>query len=187
MSVLVERLGAGRIEAALSLDGSFLVDSRLSLHARDGIIGYEVVALAPYRKRYGDEAGDDDLRDYLAAADRVAFVAIERDEVVGRVLVSTNWNGYALIDDIAVDAGHRRSGAGAALLGRAIAWARECGHPGVMLETQDRNVAACRFYERHGFILGGFDRCHYAHDAAVRDEIALFWYLDLAAPDIADG
>jgi len=187
MSVLVERLSAGRIEAALSLDGSFLVDSRLSLQARDGVIAYEAVPLAPYRKRYGDEADDDDLHDYLVAEDRIAFVAIERGEVVGRVLVSTNWNGYALIDDIAVDAGRRRSGAGAALLDRAIAWARERGHPGLMLETQDHNVAACRFYERHGFVLGGFDRFHYRHDAAVRHETALFWYLDLATPGAGGG
>ncbi|MGO1001485.1 GNAT family N-acetyltransferase [Lysobacter sp. CA196] len=181
MSALVERLCAERIEAALSLDGSFLVDSRLSLHARDGVIDYELVPLPPYRKRYRDEADDDDLRDYLATEDRIAFVAIERGEVIGRVLVSTSWNGYAMIDDIAVDAGHRRSGAGAALLDRAIAWAREGGYPGLMLETQDHNVAACRFYARQGFVLGGFDRFHYRHDAAVRHETALFWYLDLAS------
>lgn len=181
MSVHIEPLSAARVEAALGLDGSFLVDSRLSLRAHDGVIDYDIVPLPPYRKRYHDQADDDDLREYLDAEDRIAFLAIEQDEAIGRVLVSTNWNGYALIDDIAVDAARRRSGAGAALLQRAIDWARERGHPGLMLETQDHNVAACRFYARHGFVLGGFDRFHYRHDAAVRHEAALFWYLDFAA------
>ena len=29
--------------------------------------------------------------------------------------------------------------------------------PGIMLETQNNNVAACKFYEKCGFVIGGFD------------------------------
>ncbi|MGH8080719.1 MAG: GNAT family N-acetyltransferase [Lysobacter sp.] len=82
-----------------------------------------------------------------------------------------------MIDDIAVDAAARRSGAGSALIDRALAWAHERGLPGAMLETQDNNAAACRFYQRKGFVLGGFDRFHYANDPELRHETALFWYL----------
>ena len=42
-----------------------------------------------------------------------------------------------------------------------------------------------RFYARHGFVLGGYDRMHYAHDPALRDETALFWYLDLGGLGLA--
>lgn len=185
MSVTIEPLRAEHVAAAAGFDASFLVDSRLSLHARDGVIGFEILPLTPYRKRYRTTEAED-LREYLDDAgpldnadsdDRAGFVAIEQGAIIGRLLLSRSWNGYASIDDIAVDAGARRSGAGSALIERAVAWARQRNLPGVMLETQDNNVAACCFYERKGFVLGGFDNFHYANDAEVAHETALFWYL----------
>ncbi len=59
----------------------------------------------------------------------------------------------------------------------AIAWARSKQLPGIMLETQNINVAACRFYESCGFKLGGMDRFLYKGISKDLDEIALYWYL----------
>ncbi|WP_363796348.1 GNAT family N-acetyltransferase [Lysobacter firmicutimachus] len=179
MSPSIVALTPALAAAAFAFDSSFAVDSRLRLRSEGGAIAYDIEPLPPYRKRYGDEPGDEDLDEHFEGEQAAGFLAILDGAVIGRVLVSTAWNGLALIDDIAVDAGQRRSGAGAALLQRATDWARERGLPGVVLETQDRNVAACRFYARHGFVLGGYDRMHYAHDPALREETALFWYLDL--------
>jgi streptothricin acetyltransferase len=50
------------------------------------------------------------------------------------------------------------------------------GLPGVRLETQSNNVAACRFYERQGFVLKGFDADLYRGEMPGTREIALFWY-----------
>ena len=66
---------------------------------------------------------------------------------------------------------------GRALLQHAVAWARERQLAGVMLETQNNNVAACRLYESCGFQLGGFDRYLYKGLHPDTDEIALYWYL----------
>lgn len=44
-----------------------------------------------------------------------------------------------------------------------------------LLETQDNNLAACRFYHRCGFVLGGVDALLYSNTSA-RGELALFWY-----------
>jgi ribosomal protein S18 acetylase RimI-like enzyme len=60
---------------------------------------------------------------------------------------------------------------------QAIAWAQDRQLPGVMLETQNINVAACRLYERCGFTLGGFDRYLYQGLHPDTEEIALYWYL----------
>jgi streptothricin acetyltransferase len=60
---------------------------------------------------------------------------------------------------------------------QAVAWARGRGLTGIMLETQNINVAACRLYERCGFVLGGFDACLYRGVMLGTREIALFWYL----------
>jgi streptothricin acetyltransferase len=46
-----------------------------------------------------------------------------------------------------------------------------------MLETQNTNVAACLFYRRCGFELGGFDRFLYHAIHPDSDEIALYWYM----------
>ena len=60
-------------------------------------------------------------------------------------------------------------------------WARTQQLAGVMLETQNNNVAACRLYESGGFQLVGFDRCLYRGLHPGTDEIALYWYLVFAA------
>ncbi len=46
-----------------------------------------------------------------------------------------------------------------------------------MLETQDNNVGACKFYESCGFQLKGFDTSLYKAIDQVKNEIALYWYL----------
>lgn len=66
---------------------------------------------------------------------------------------------------------------GQALMERAVEWAKSKGFPGMMLETQSNNVAACRLYERCGFMLGGFDSYLYKALDPGTDEIALYWYL----------
>lgn len=85
------------------------------------------------------------------------------------------WNGFAYVNDLIVDRAHRGHGVGTALLRAGIDWAREQSFPGVMLETQHDNVAACRFYEAHGFVLGGFDRMTFQMHKP--GEVALYWYL----------
>jgi streptothricin acetyltransferase len=47
---------------------------------------------------------------------------------------------------------------------------------GLMLETQDINLAACRFYHRCGFVLGAVDTMLYGN-CRNKDEKALFWYM----------
>lgn len=44
--------------------------------------------------------------------------------------------------------------------------------PGIMLETQNNNVAACKFYEKCGF-----DFLVYKGLDMQNDEVALYWYL----------
>ena len=88
-----------------------------------------------------------------------------------------NWNRFAIIWDLAVEPSFRRQGVGRRLIEHALRWARDRGLPGVMLETQNINVAACRLYARCGFELGGFDGYLYRGVAPGTREIALFWYL----------
>jgi streptothricin acetyltransferase len=165
---------AADIQHLAELDYSFTIDAVLT-GPFDGPGAPPATPLAaPYRKTYGFDAGE--VADYLAG-ERALFVAGAAP--VGYIAVSRSWNGYASVDDLAVDAAHRGRGAARALLDAAVAWTRDQGLAGVRLETQHNNVAACRLYARYGFVLGGHDRHLYTALRTGREEIALFWYLFL--------
>lgn len=156
--------------AEAGLDASFQVTEELRPYYLDGCFGYDIVAVEPYRKSYRDDDDDDDEE-----ADGELFIARLGDRAAGAIALSAAWNGYARIDNILVDAGLRRSGVATALLHHATDWCRARRLPGLMLETQSNNVAACKLYERFGFRLGGFD-LHLYGALAAPAEIALFWY-----------
>jgi ribosomal protein S18 acetylase RimI-like enzyme len=156
-------------------DNSFTVEAELRLTAEDGRVGYSVVAVTPYVKRYDLEIHD--AQAYLEKPDHAAWLAYVDGRIAGQILVHENWNRFAIIWDIAVDPPFRRRGIGRQLIAEADAWARGRGLTGIMLETQNINVAACRLYERCGFVLGGFDACLYRGVMPGTREIALFWYL----------
>ena len=48
-----------------------------------------------------------------------------------------------------------------------------------MIETQNINVNACRFYAKQGCKLGGINRYGYGDHPQVKHEVMLIWYLDL--------
>jgi len=82
----------------------------------------------------------------------------------------------AVLWDLRVAPGSRRSGAGSALFTAAAEWARERGCSALEIETQQVNVPACRFYQRMGCSLAALDRFAYAE---LPDETQLIWHLDL--------
>jgi GNAT superfamily N-acetyltransferase len=55
----------------------------------------------------------------------------------------------------------RRHGVAKALLDVAQFWSRKKNLPGMMLETQNNNLGACRLYERCGYVMGGIDHLRY--------------------------
>lgn len=57
----------------------------------------------------------------------------------------------AVLDSIVVDAKHRRTGVGSALLRATEAWAKEKGLSDVRLNVFDSNEDALRFYAIHGY------------------------------------
>src|SRR5690606_19655102 len=103
--------------------------------------------VAAYCKAYGFDAE----QFVNIGSDQVLIVAKESGRVCGYLLASEGWNRYGLIDDFAVDRPCRGTGLAAQLMSHATTWTKARGLPGLRLETQANNVAACRFYRRQGF------------------------------------
>lgn len=80
----------------------------------------------------------------------------------------------AVLWDIRVAPSHRRHGVGSRLLQAAARFAWDQGCTVLKVESQSTNPAACRFYAKHGFKLGGVRQGAYAD---LPDEIQLLWYL----------
>lgn len=82
----------------------------------------------------------------------------------------------AVLWDIRVAPARRGQGVGRALVTEAVEWARERGCVEMKVETQDVNVAACRFYAATGFLLSEIVPDAYAG----LDETMLLWRLPIA-------
>ena len=82
----------------------------------------------------------------------------------------------AALWDMRVAPGYRRQGTGSALFEAVTSGARERGCTLLLIETQNINVPACRFYAAQGCTLGAIDRYAYAD---LPDETQLIWTLPL--------
>ncbi|AZD22030.1 Streptothricin acetyltransferase [Pseudomonas chlororaphis subsp. aurantiaca] len=155
-------------------DFSFEVSAYAQAQSEQVVAKWPLHHITPYRKCYGIDP--EEFSSYRDAADSAVFMAYLDDEPVGHVVVSTNWNGYAHIDELAVHAPARRHGVAKALLDVAQFWSRKKKLPGIMLETQNNNLGACRLYERCGYVVGGIDHLRYRGIDPTTAEVAIFWY-----------
>jgi ribosomal protein S18 acetylase RimI-like enzyme len=175
MKITIREIDQNTVQSVKNGGSTFEVTSKLVPHAENGKISYSFVDVSPYKKQYGAERVDPDT--YVDNPDRIVFFAFVDDELAGQIRVLKHWNAYAYIEDIAVNENYRGHGIGRALIERATEWAKAKGFPGMMLETQDNNVPACRLYAGCGFELRGFDTHLYKALDPCTDEIALYWYL----------
>lgn len=181
MAVLIEKADNFLFEAAGNCDFSFDVEAFYKPVFDQPVAEWRRIAVASYRKSYDNPNGPAGQ----AREGSAMFVAILNGDPVGRLSVCRNWNGYGLLDHFGVERPHRSGGIGRRLFEQARAWAQAERLPGLMLETQNNNIGACRFYERQGFTLGGIDRFLYRGIDADTREIALFWYLPFDAKPAA--
>ena len=107
------------------------------------------------------------------------------DHCVGGVTVAHDTPGLdifegrsdlAVIWDIRIAPARRQHGVGTSLFKAAEAWAVARGCRQLKVETQNINLAACRFYARQGCVLRAAHRGVYRE---CPDEVQLLWYKDL--------
>lgn len=113
------------------------------------------------------------------------LAASVRDEHVGGAVIAFDTPGVEMLEgrddlgvlwDIRVHPSHRRRGVGSALFRAAEEWALARGCRELKVETQNNNVAACRFYARQGCVLRAVNPGAYA---SLPDEVQLLFSKEL--------
>jgi streptothricin acetyltransferase len=175
MNIQIREINQDNLAQINQCDNSFQVEKQCCLFTRGDDIYYTLAPARKFMKRYPPETLD--YTSYIGNPEKTVFFAYTDGQLAGQIILRKNWNGYAYIEDIAVDTHFRRQGIGRLLMERAAKWAKSKNLPGIMLETSSINVTACQFYEHFGFKLGGFDRFLYQAVIPGTEEVAIFWYL----------
>lgn len=154
---------------------TFTVRGYASVRVGEPVAAWPVTEVIPYEKNYGVDSLE--FSERRMSGDSTVLVAWLGEEAVGHVVLRAHGNGFAHIDELAVDIPARRNGVARSLLESACRWSQSRRLAGIMLETQNNNLDACRLYEDFGFVVGGVDHlCYRGIDPQTR-EVAIFWYL----------
>jgi GNAT superfamily N-acetyltransferase len=172
-----------KISIAFRVESRFRIE--LLLNGLGGVRFIEEAVAEPYFKDYDkyESPSQWPLRWDISSWGMLAAFAGER-RVGGAAVV---WNtpeldmlryskDTACMWDLRVEPDYRNQGIGRELFNRAIDWAseRKCRH--FIVETQNTNVPACRFYARQGCRLGAINQ--FAYEEAL-DEIQLIWHRNI--------
>ena len=116
------------------------------------------------------------------------FIAFEDDKPVGALtLAGTTPNLYMLggmkgacvLWDIRVDDKYKHQGIGQKLFDEAKSLALEEGYKKMIIESQNNNVTACRFYRKQGAVIAKSDTNAYCSEPGLENEVQLIWTLEL--------
>jgi GNAT superfamily N-acetyltransferase len=140
----------------------------------------------PYVKDY-DALGENPTRwaERFDLSNWGFFSAFKGAQCVGRAAIARDIStlemlegrrDVALLWDIRVALPERRHGVGSALFDAAVKWALARGCLQLKVETQNINVAACRFYAQRGCVIRAVRPGAYPR---LPDEIQLLWFKDL--------
>jgi len=130
------------------------------------------------RRLFGDRVAD--LAEFYGPLEALeCILAEEEGQTVGLLTWKLErWSGLVWLCDIRVRPERRGSGIGTALVAELEWSAARAGARGIMLETQNLNYPAIRFYESRGFRLVGLNT--HLYGLATRPlEVALYLYRPL--------
>ena len=116
------------------------------------------------------------------------FMAFDDEKPIGAMTIAGTTEGMNMLGgrkdacvlwDIRVADGYKHKGIGQRLLDQGIAAAREDGYKVMIIECQNNNVPACKFYRKQGAILTKVDTKAYASEPEIADEVQFVWELGL--------
>lgn len=116
------------------------------------------------------------------------YMAFDGDILVGAMTVAGKTKGLNMLYgredacvlwDIRVADTYKHNGIGQKLIDIGIVNAKKDGYQQMIIECQNNNVPACKFYQKQGAVLSKIDMYAYYLEPVIRDEIQFIWYLDI--------
>ena len=116
------------------------------------------------------------------------YMAFDGDIPVGAMTIAGTTEGMNMLGgktdacvlwDIRVADNYKHMGIGQRLIDQGIADAKSDGYKQMIIECQNNNVPACRFYKKQGALLSKIDMHAYDSEPECENEVQLIWYLDL--------
>lgn len=116
------------------------------------------------------------------------YMAFDGETPVGAMTVAGKTEGMHMLSgrkdacvlwDIRVADAYKRNGIGKELLNMGITGAKNDGYVQMIIECQNNNVPACRFYQKQGAVLSKIDMNAYYLDQESKNEVQFVWYLDI--------
>lgn len=106
-----------------------------------------------------------------------AIGAYDNNTCIGLAIFEFNWNKYLYLSDLKVNKNYRRQGVAQKFIELGLAKATENNYAGIYTIGQDNNLAACLFYLKQGFLIGGFNNRDYQHTQQ-EGKADIYFYLD---------
>lgn len=106
-----------------------------------------------------------------------AIGAYHDDICIGIAIYEFNWNKYVYLSDLKVKRAFRKMGVAAGLIKEGQKHAEKYEYKGIYTVGQDNNLAACKFYLKQGFEIGGLNTQDYKFTKQ-EGKADIFFYLD---------
>jgi len=116
------------------------------------------------------------------------YMAFDGDIPVGAMTIAGRTEGLNMLCgredacvlwDIRVADAYKRKGIGQKLLDIGVVNAKKDGYQQMIIECQNNNVPACKFYQKQGAVLSKIDMYAYYLEPEIRNEIQFVWYLNM--------
>ncbi len=119
----------------------------------------------------------DENYDYEAMAADCFFVgAYDGERCIGLAILQKQWHKYLYLYDLKVNRDYRSRGVGSKLIEESVRIALKNSYRGLYTIAQDNNLAACRFYIKCGFSIGGLDTRVYTGTSQEGKKDIIFYF-----------
>lgn len=153
----------------------FPLFGRMSPSFSDGHWRYTIETLP--ENEVGEMRFPDENYDFDQMSDCVFFGAYDGEKCIGLAIFQREWHKYLYLYDLKVNADYRGQGVAKRLLEKGKALAATEGYRGLYTIGQDNNLAACKFYIKTGFSIGGFNN-HVYNGTSQEGKADIYFYLD---------
>lgn len=106
-----------------------------------------------------------------------AIGAYQEGVCIGLAIYEYHWNKYLYLYDLKVKRSFRKMGVAAELIKNGQEYAEKLNYKGIYTVGQDNNLAACKFYLKQGFEIGGLNTHAYNYTQQ-KGKSDIYFYLE---------